>query len=205
MENSTTTHPSPLILAIDTSAGRSSVALWQNKVISALADDVAGQQSRTLVPLIESLLQQAGKTYADCDAVACAVGPGGFTSVRVGVATARAIALAANKPLIGVSSLEVIAFASELEGDVVAIIDAHRQQFYAQRFRMSGLPQPFSGPLLVEADALRSLAHGAKRASDPFDAQNVAALAHAQWAEGRREFPTEPLYIREPDAKLPAA
>jgi tRNA threonylcarbamoyladenosine biosynthesis protein TsaB len=199
MENST-----PLILAIDTTAGRSSVALWQGNVIASDTDEITGQQSRTLVPMIEAVLVQADKTYADCDAIACALGPGGFTSVRVGVATARSIAMVTGKPMIGVNSLEVAAFNAGLEGDVVAVIDAHRQQFYAQRFRVNGLPVPLSQPLLLEESALRALCHGAKRVEESADAKSVALLAAAHWAEGRREFSMDPLYIREPDAKIPA-
>lgn len=202
MENST--HSSPLLLAVDTSSGRSSVAIWQGRELAFGADDEPGQQSRTLVPLIESVLAQAGKAYADCDAIACGIGPGGFTSVRVGVSAARAIALVSGKPMLGVNSLEVIAFASTFDGDVVAIIDAHRQQFYAQRFRVNGTITKVTEPLLVEEAGIRAVAHGAKRAQQAFDARDVAALAHTQWMAGRRDFPTEPLYIREPDAKLPA-
>ncbi len=199
MENST-----PLILAIDTTAGSSSAALWQDKVIASKTDEIKGQQSRTLVPMIEEVLEAAGKTYADCDAVACALGPGGFTSVRVGVTTARSIAMVAAKPLIGVGSLDVIAAASGVAGDVVAVIDAHRGQFYAQRFRVGGVPVPMSQPLLVEESALKALAHGARRAQDGFTAEDVARLAAIYWAQGKRAFPTDPVYIREPDAKLPA-
>lgn len=199
MENST-----PLILAIDTTTGRSSVALWQGSVIASKTDEIKGQQSRTLVPMIEEVLAMVGKTYADCDAVACALGPGGFTSVRVGVTTARSIAMVAAKPMIGVGSLDVIAAASGLMGDVVAIIDAHREQFYVQRFRANGVPVPMSQPLLVEEQALKALAHGAKRAQEEFTAEDVARLASIYWAEGKREFPMDPVYIREPDAKLPA-
>lgn len=202
MENSIDS--SPLILAIDTSAGRSCAAVWKDGALTASSDAEPGQQSRTLVVLIEKVLQEAGVDYAALDAVACTLGPGGFTSVRVGVATARAIALAARKPLIGVNSLEVMAFASRAEGDVVAVIDAHRQQFYVQRFRLNGSLTAQSDPLLVEEMGLKALAHGARRLQNTFDAADVAALAHALWREGKREFPCEPLYLREPDAKLPA-
>lgn len=203
MENSIVS--SPLILALDTSAGRSSVALWQEGVLAEAADEVDGQQSRTLVPLVEQVLGKAGKTYEACDLVACAVGPGGFTSVRVGVAAARAIALVSAKPMVGVNSLEVLAFSSEIQGDVVAVIDAHRQQFYAQRFRcLAGVVSELSPPMLVDEAGLRALAHGAKRVQGSWSANDVARLAQRQWATGRRDFPSEPLYIREPDAKLPA-
>lgn len=196
----------PLILAIDTSAGRSSVALCRGaELIAEDADAEPGRQSRTLVLMVEGVLAKAGLDYADCDLIACAVGPGGFTSVRVGLAAARAMALAADKKLAGISSLEAMAAGSGLTGDVVAVIDAHRGQFYAQRFRVAGgKVGEQSPPVLAEEAGLKALCHGARRTEGPVTANLIAARALARWQAGEREFSAEPLYIREPDAKLPA-
>lgn len=194
----------PQILAVDTSAGRSSVVVWKDGVIAQGQDETTGQQSRLLVPLIESVLKQAGTTYEACTAFACALGPGGFTSVRVGVASMRAAALAAGKPLMGINALEAIAFSAGVEGDVAVAIDAHRGQFYAQRFRINGVPEVVSPEMLAEESGVKALAHGAKLVTTACNAEAVAKLADAWWRSGRREFPVDPLYIREPDAKLPA-
>lgn len=194
----------PVILAIDTALGACSAAIVQGGVILGESEEpVPGRQSRVLVPMIESLLEKAGLAYKDMGAIACTLGPGGFTGIRVGLATARAIALAAGKPMIGVSTLETIAWGAKIEGDVLAVIDARRGQFYAQRFRRNGALVAQSEPLLVESRMLPSLGHGAKTVQAPTHARDAAGLAAAKWASGERDFPATPLYIREPDAKLP--
>lgn len=197
---------SPRILAIDTSLGGCSVALWQNGgVASAMRETESGQQSRRLLPMIEALLAQNSMTYDGCDAIACTIGPGGFTGIRTGLATARALKFATGNPLIGLTTLEVIAYGSRLHGDILAVIDAYRGQYYVQRFRVAETLSPLSDPMLVDEKLLPALAHGAKKVQAIPDAENVAALAAYKWESGEREFPSAPLYIREPDAKLPAS
>jgi len=196
----------PVILAIDTSLGPCSVAIARAGAIIAEAEEPSpGRQSRKLVPMIEVALKQAGLAYKDMDAVACTLGPGGFTGIRVGLATARAIALATDKPLIGLTTLEVIAWGAQHKGDALAIIQAYRGQRYVQRFRLNGVLIPQSDPLLVDEKAVAALGHGAKILETPPQARDAASLATAKWAGGERSFPTAPLYIREPDAKLPAS
>jgi len=196
----------PVILAIDTSLGPCSVAISRGSTIVAEAEEPsAGKQSRVLVPMIEDTLKRAELAYKDLSAVACTIGPGGFTGIRVGLATARAIALAANKPLIGLTTLEVMAWSAQIRGDVLAIIDAYRNQRYAQRFRANGSLIPQSDPLLVEETAVAALGHGAKIIETPPNARNTALLAAEKWAAGERNFPAAPLYIRAPDAKLPSS
>ncbi len=193
-----------IILAIDTSLGPCSAAIYKDGNI--LAEDQnrePGQQSRVLVPMLESLLAQTKLRYSDCDAIASTIGPGGFTGIRTGLATARTIALALDKPLIGLTTLEVIAHASGISGDVLAVIDAYREQWYVQRFRMNGAAAAQSDPLLLDAKGLKALSHGAKIVETAPTARGLAALAYEKWMRGERIFTNSPLYIREPDAKLP--
>jgi len=194
------------ILAIDTSLGGCSAALWRDGTIVVSAqEEQNGQQSKKLVPMIEKIMKDAGITYNDCTAIACTLGPGGFTGIRVGLTVARGLRLATKKPLIGLTTLEVIAYASKLQGDVLAIVDAYRGQYYIQRFRRIEKLTAVSDPMLVDEKMLPPLAHGAKKAQPGIiNAEDVAALAAEKWLAGEREFPTSPLYIREPDAKLPA-
>lgn len=194
------------ILAIDTSLGHCSVALARdNQVIASQQDSVSGQQSKVLLPMIGKLLEQQGTAYRDLTAIACTIGPGGFTGIRVGLTSARTLSLVTGKPFIGVTTLEVIAFTSGIRGDVLSVIDAYRGQYYVQRFRTTENMLAVSEPMLVDAKLVTSLAHGAKKVEALPDAKGVAALAYAKWQQGTREFPHAPLYIREPDAKLPAA
>ncbi|HEU5047390.1 MAG TPA: tRNA (adenosine(37)-N6)-threonylcarbamoyltransferase complex dimerization subunit type 1 TsaB [Rickettsiales bacterium] len=194
------------ILAIDTSLGTCSVALWQgDKVTHSQQEEKTGTQSRRLIPMIEELLKAGNTFYQELDALACTIGPGGFTGIRVGLTTARALRLATGKPLIGLTTLEVMAHASDMQGDMLSIIDAYRGQFYVQRFRRTDSLRPLSDALLVEEKMISALAHGAKKITTPPDAAGLASLATAKWLAGERTFPDAPLYIREPDAKLPAA
>ena len=83
-----------ILLAMDTSLGGCSVALWQgNSIFNTLHTEKNGEQSaRSATPMIEELLTKAGIGYDDCDAIACTLGPGGFTGIRValsGMASAR--------------------------------------------------------------------------------------------------------------------
>ncbi len=194
----------PVILAMDTSLGPCSVAVWHSGAVRAQAcEESHGKQSRLLVPMIESVLEQAGVNYVDCDAVACTIGPGGFTGIRTGLATARAIALVTGKPLIGLTTLEVIAYGAKAQGEVVAVIDAHRGQWYVQRFRCGDELTPLSEPLLVDDNGKQAIAQDAHIVQSVPYAADVAALAHDKWQRGERKFPVAPLYLREPDAKLP--
>jgi tRNA threonylcarbamoyladenosine biosynthesis protein TsaB len=195
-----------VILAMDTSLGPCSVAITRGgEIVAEVEESSPGKQSRKLVPMIESALNEAGLNYKDLDAVACTIGPGGFTGIRVGLATARAIALATDKPLIGLTTLEVIAWEAQYTGDMLAVIDAYRGQRYAQRFRLNVKLIPQSDPLLVDEKSVSALGHGAKIVQHPPHARFAATLAAAKWSDGERDFPTAPLYLREPDAKLPAS
>ncbi len=190
------------ILAIDTSLGGCSVAVLRDNAILAYCQaDSAGQQSRMLVPLIESALAQAAIGYTELTAVATTIGPGGFTGIRVGLSTARAIALSAGLPLIGLTTLAVMASKPNGAGDVVPVIDAYRGQWYAQRFHADGTAA--SEALLLDEHGVAALAQGATLSRLQADASDVAKLAAARWVQGKRDFPTAPLYIRAPDAKLP--
>jgi len=193
-----------IILAMETSVGHCAVSLIKNNVITqTLQIEETGQQSSALIPMIEELLQQNALSYHDCDAFACTIGPGGFTGIRVGLTTAKALSLVSGIPVIGISSLETLAFASNLKGDIVVMIDAYRGQYYVQRFRKGDGLQSLSDPMLVEAGMIAAIAHGAKIVEAKPQVEDLAKLAYYKWSRGERHFPTSPLYIREPDAKLP--
>ena len=87
--------------------------------------------SRTLMPLVDGLLRNSGMTLAEMDAVAVAAGPGSFTGIRIGIAAAKGLAWAADKPCCGVSTLDAMARNVPLfEGLVIGAMDARRQQIY---------------------------------------------------------------------------
>jgi tRNA threonylcarbamoyladenosine biosynthesis protein TsaB len=99
--------------------------------------------SERLLPLIAALLNDVGLTPSDLDAVAVATGPGSFTGVRIGLATAKALGQALNIPLVGVPTLEALAAqVPYFPGLVSPILDARRQQVYNAVFRTAGEPVP---------------------------------------------------------------
>ena len=95
------------ILAMDTSSKVCSVAIIDDgKVIKELHNESELEHSQTLMPMIDEILRQAGITLNDINLLACGVGPGSFTGIRVGIATVKAIADSKNIPIVGVNSLE---------------------------------------------------------------------------------------------------
>ena len=128
------------ILAIETSAKAVSAAVSEGgKILCAGYQDTGLTHSRTLMPIVEGILKNANLTMADMDAVAVAVGPGSFTGIRIGVAAAKGLAFAVDKPTIPVSTLAAmarnVAFA---DGLVICAMDARRQQIYNALFEANG-------------------------------------------------------------------
>ena len=124
------------ILGIDTASGIASVALVEDaRVLGENASATAGHRSDLLL-LIDALCAAADLSPRDLDAVAIGAGPGSFTGLRIGMATAKGIAFAANRPLWAVSSLAALAFAADAPGRlVVGVLDARRGEVYAGAYR----------------------------------------------------------------------
>ena len=124
------------ILALESSAVSASVALTEDEKLVAQSFQNCGlTHSRTLLPMVENLLANCGVSLADVDAIAVAHGPGSFTGVRIGVATVKGLALGADKPCIGVSTLEAMAWgARALGGDLCCVMDARAGQVYNALF-----------------------------------------------------------------------
>ncbi len=126
-----------LLLALDTSTPVISVAISkQGKTVACLAYDRGRSNTAHLLSAIDTVLAHAALTIKDCDAVACAVGPGSFTGLRVGVATAQGLAEGCGLKVVGVPTLE--AYAHELsgvEGLICPIIDARKQELYVAGYR----------------------------------------------------------------------
>lgn len=125
------------ILALETSAKSASAAVTQNGTVLASAYQCSGlTHSRTLMPMVEDMLRNAELTLADMDAVAVAAGPGSFTGLRIGVAAAKGLAWAAEKPCCGVSTLEGMAENLRHMPNtlVICAMDARRSQVYNALF-----------------------------------------------------------------------
>ena len=120
------------ILALETSAKSVSVAVVENGAVLASAYQNMGlTHSVTLMPLLDSMLKNAGLTAKDMSLIAVAAGPGSFTGLRIGVSAAKGLAWALELPCCGVSTLEAMAEnARAFEGTVICAMDARRQQIY---------------------------------------------------------------------------
>ncbi|SCY81356.1 tRNA (adenosine(37)-N6)-threonylcarbamoyltransferase complex dimerization subunit type 1 TsaB [Paracoccus tibetensis] len=103
--------PDRIVLGFDTSAAHCAAALLRGEAILAeRVEPMAKGQAERLMPMIETLLAEAGLGYADLGAIGVGVGPGNFTGIRVAVAAARGLALALGVPAVGVSATEAAAF-----------------------------------------------------------------------------------------------
>ena len=130
------------ILALESSAVSASVALTEDEKLVAQSFQNCGlTHSRTLLPMAEQMLKNTDTKLADVDAIAVARGPGSFTGVRIGVSTAKGLAWGAQKPAIGVSTLEAMAYHGLAAGEgalVCAAMDARRSQIYNALFEIRG-------------------------------------------------------------------
>jgi tRNA threonylcarbamoyladenosine biosynthesis protein TsaB len=169
------------ILALDTATRATTVALsGVGEVVYTARDDPPGGErpghATRLLPLTAAVLDRAGIGWGGVDRIAVGVGPGTFTGLRIGIATARALARARNIPLVGVSTLQSLALAgprgrvalsgpdagalpSRLLDAVVAVIDARRGEVFAAGWRIDEveefesallLPRPFAPEALAE-------------------------------------------------------
>jgi tRNA threonylcarbamoyladenosine biosynthesis protein TsaB len=207
------------------------VAVWapDGPAVQRRDDPPPGQRpghAARLLGLVEAALAGAGVDWAAIDRIAVGVGPGGFTGLRIGIATARALAQARDLPLVGVSSLEALAAATQgvdpLNG-VLATIDARRGEVFAAGWRggerfldpVAIAPEALAaqvapGTLAVGTGAVKFRAEleraGAVVPADDSPAHRVSALevcrlgAAGDPADRDRLLPD---YRREPDAKPP--
>ena len=146
-----------LILALDTSTRTGSLALRdETGTVGLLTLSVALTHSQGLMPAADMLLRHAGRTVDDLTAVACVTGPGSFTGLRVGIATAQGLAYSRQLPCAGLSSLTVLAWAlPHARHPLVPLLPARKGWLYARLFQWyKDAPKPMSGELCVEPDEL---------------------------------------------------
>ncbi len=214
-----------LILAFDTTAAACSVALWRDGIVLQSASAVMEQgQAEALMPMIETVMATANTPYTALDRIAVTIGPGSFTGVRVGLSAARGIAMAADKPVIGVTSLEVLAYAvpdSELPNGpgILVAVDARRGDFFLQKFKAdrtpageitSLLPEAVAawagaGPWIIAGDGAVTIApviHARVSTASPRpDTTALAALAAVRVPQIGGPLP---LYIHAPSVTMPS-
>ena len=210
------------VLALETATAACSVAVLDGALPRAhRAALMRRGHAEALMPMVEAAMGAAGLAYGDLDLVATTVGPGSFTGLRVGLAAARGIALAAGIPAVGVTTLEALAAGLD-EGTragapVAALLDARRGEVYVQLFDARAAPR--GAPVAVAPDAAnlpdgplglvgsgaalvldaQEMRPGWRFAETPRlpDAVPVARLAARRFARDPAAIrPPRPLYVR---------
>ena len=126
-----------MILALETAVGRGSIVVLRSAEVVAKTDHGAARADE-LLPAIERILRDAGASPHDISRVAVSTGPGSFTGIRVGIATALGLCRTLKVELIGISALEALGWAAPVN-EVTAIIPAGRERFAVQKFRKTGV------------------------------------------------------------------
>ncbi|KAF0118572.1 MAG: hypothetical protein FD149_595 [Rhodospirillaceae bacterium] len=219
-------------MALESATQGCSVAVWRDGTVLAHREAIATRaQAEILMPMVQAVRVEAGISFAEVEMFAVTVGPGSFTGVRVGLATARALGLAAARPVAGVTTSEAVAWAvgtkSREEHLVVVLLDSFRSDVYVQPFRLTVQGPVPLGPVralvpsaltdfLADLPAPAVLAGnvrpvgvlpatiaGIAEETHP-QAWAVAAVAAAREEMGQRRTP-EPLYLRPPDVTGPSS
>ena len=145
-----------MLLGFDTATTTCSAALWATGEVRACRQvALPGKHAEALVPMLREVAAEAGTTLDAMEAFAVTVGPGSFTGIRIGLATARGLALARGRPLVGLTTLEVLAAGvpeHEREGPILVALDAGRGRLYAQVFDRT--LRPLCDARALAADAL---------------------------------------------------
>ncbi len=126
-----------LILAFDTSSKTASVAVLRDEeILYETVLDTGLNHSEVLLPAIEKACVHTGINIADADVLACTLGPGSFTGLRIGAATLKGLMLATGKPAVGISSLAALALNAGISSKMIcSVMDAGRGQVYSACFR----------------------------------------------------------------------
>ena len=218
------------ILALDSSGAACSAAYWADGAIRGRRlERLERGHAERLVPMVQAAVADSGASLDEVDLFAATVGPGGFTGVRIGLATLRALALAARRPMLGVTSFEALAHGTSVEERagrrLLVLIESRRSGLYAQTFTDALAPESeavalppneiaarfAAGPLLLAGDGVERLMptlagrDGVPRVASNasfVDAAVVASLA-AERAAAASSEPPAPLYLRGPDISMP--
>jgi tRNA threonylcarbamoyladenosine biosynthesis protein TsaB len=221
------------LLAIETATPCVACALWSDDGPVGSFMLVARQRhAEVLMPAVDELCRQAEWSVADLTAVAVDRGPGLFTGLRVGLATARAISDARGIPAVGVTSLDVLAHSVRRRAGLVAsVVDARRGEVYWALYRADGTearelrsaavaaPEALAGQLTALDGPVLAVGDGASRYEDLFTRAGAtigtggemwpSALALAQLAADQlgvdpivASGPLTPLYLRQADVRI---
>jgi tRNA threonylcarbamoyladenosine biosynthesis protein TsaB len=216
-----------LILAIDTALDACAAGVLDTNLGRLIARESLPMKrghAEALMPLIARVIGQSGVSFARLDRIAVTTGPGSFTGLRVGLSAARGIALAAAKPVVGLTTLTAYAAAVVSESGqqpIMAAVDARHDQVYFQVVSGNGgtLIRPRVGSVAEALEASRLgapllVGNAAKILGDrwpasapppvlidPQPAPDIGWVAWVGAAVDPNSAPARPYYLRAPDAK----
>jgi len=207
-------------LGIETSSRRGSVALVESGKLVALAShERLNRHGEAILPIVDSLLAEAGWARTSIDRLGVGIGPGSFTGLRIGVALANGIALGIDRPLLGVGSLRAMARAADSSSrPVAAVLDALRDEFFISVYDANGgeliapcaIPQAgaeskvmgFGIPeLMVVGQAARGWARALSGERHDLPCASATALLAGEMVPA--DAPALPQYVRPADAIKP--
>jgi tRNA threonylcarbamoyladenosine biosynthesis protein TsaB len=218
-----------LILALDTALDACSAAVLDtttSKTIAIESQPMKRGHAEALMPLIARVMAASGVAFTALDRIAVTTGPGSFTGLRVGLSAARGIALAADKPVVGLTTLTAYAapvVAENGEHPIISAIDARHDHVYFQVVSGNGSPliKPKVAPIAEALEASQFgaphlVGNAAKLLADPWpadapppfkiDPQAAPDITWVAWvgaAVSPETAPAKPYYLRAPDAKPP--
>lgn len=194
-------------MAIDTSQGTAVALLVDGEVVCELNEPNPMLHAEQIGSLIAKCLADAKTSSKQVTAVAVGIGPGPFTGLRVGIAAAKMFAEGVGVPILGVGSLDAIAFGQDLTKPVLVLADARRSEVYFGLYQgksKSGVPIKISGPGVAKlADLELSLKDSGQQyqvLESPIKASLVGQLALAELSEGLDKTKVQANYLRAPDA-----
>ncbi|MEY2398695.1 MAG: tRNA threonylcarbamoyladenosine biosynthesis protein TsaB [Actinomycetota bacterium] len=211
-----------IVLGIESATARAGVALGTADGVIASAEVTRGpRHAEILTPAVRFVCEQAGVALSAVDVVAVDIGPGLFTGLRVGIATANGLAQALGVPMIGVASLDVLAHHARYgANEIVAVIDARRSEVYTASYGVSdaGLKRIVEPRVIAPAELLAELdgrsdvtlvgdtlrEYGAVFALPSVEALVQIAAPIAQAGGAVAPSAIVPLYLRRSDAELNA-
>ena len=185
-----------LILGIDTATVQVSCAIGGHEGVIASAQSAKGRRhAESLVPSIQFICAQAQIELDEISVIAVDLGPGLFTGMRVGIATAKALAHALRVPMIGVASLDLVAFPVRLSSRLIAAaIDARRGELYYAFYRQVpggiqrigehslGTPDDLASEVLASGEEVLLVGDGAHRYAEAFEGLSRVDLADPSWS-----------------------
>ena len=141
------------VLAFDTSTPWCNVCVSHNQAILAQASQYLPQaHSRDLVPMIQKVLTEANLSFKEIDKLATILGPGSFTGLRVGLATAQGISLALGKPIVALDTFRAYALSLKVKNNILVLIESQKTDIYCQLLDNQG--NPLKKPMAMPPDQI---------------------------------------------------